>query len=183
MTVAAAMLYSPAPAGPVPAPPTVARTSLGPIDEVSVLRERAVALRAAASRRREREALRLWPSEGLHTGWWGERRGGRLHGGIDIDGNTGDPISSAARGTVTHAGPAPDGYGGYGLVVMIDHGDFTTLYAHLSRVDVAAGQIVDAGQLIGLMGTTGAVTGSHLHFEVRVGGVPVDPGPYMPPSR
>lgn len=177
------MLYSPAPAGPDPIPVAVAPISGDASDEVSVLQERVVALRAAASRRREHEALRLWPSEGPHTGWWGERRGGRSHAGIDIDGNTGDRISSAARGTVTHAGPAPAGYSGYGLVVMVDHGDFSTLYAHLSRVDVAVGQAVDAGQAIGLMGTTGAVTGSHLHFEVRVGGVPVDPASYMPPSR
>lgn len=116
------------------------------------------------------------PVAGALTGWFGEPRGGRAHLGVDIDGETGDLVVAAGRGTVTHAGPAPAGFSGYGLLVVIDHGDgVVTVYAHLSRIDVAAGQSVDTGQVVGAMGTTGSTTGSHLHFEVRVDGALVDP--------
>jgi murein DD-endopeptidase MepM/ murein hydrolase activator NlpD len=115
------------------------------------------------------------PAAGRLTGWFGERRGGHKHMGIDVDGKTGDQVVAAAWGTVSHAGPAPKGYSGYGQVVIIDHDGFQTLYAHLSRIDVAVGQIVRAGAGIGAIGTSGSVTGSHLHFEVHVGGKPVDP--------
>ena len=144
------------------------------------LRDRLASIRVAASRDRAAASLRVWPAEGLHTGWWGEWRGGRAHSGIDIDGQTGDPVVAAARGVVVHAGQAPQGYGGYGLMVIIDHEGFSTLYAHLSRIDVTPSQAVEAGDLIGAIGTTGSVTGSHLHFETRIGGIPVDPAPFMP---
>jgi murein DD-endopeptidase MepM/ murein hydrolase activator NlpD len=132
---------------------------------------------------REVEPVRLiWPADGLRTGWWQEVRAGHLHPGVDVDGDTGDPIWSAGKGTVTWAGPAPDGYAGYGTMVEVDHGQgVVTMYAHLSRVDVEAGQFLDAGQQIGAMGTTGNVTGSHLHFEVKVGGERVDPEDWLPP--
>jgi murein DD-endopeptidase MepM/ murein hydrolase activator NlpD len=128
----------------------------------------------------------IWPAEGLRTGWWQEVRSGHLHPGVDVDGETGDPVWSAGKGTVIWAGPAPDGYSGYGTVVQIDHGQgiasmYASMYAHLSRVDVEAGQFLDAGQQIGAMGTTGNVTGSHLHFEVTVGGQRVDPETWLPP--
>ena len=120
------------------------------------------------------------PAEGAHTGWFGEPRGGRAHTGVDIDGETGDAVYAAGPGTIAHAGPAPAGYGGYGLVVIIDHGEgVATVYAHLSRVDVGAGQPVEAGNLVGAVGTTGSTTGSHLHFEVRVDGVLVDPADWI----
>ncbi|MBA3653043.1 MAG: M23 family metallopeptidase [Actinobacteria bacterium] len=119
------------------------------------------------------------PAPGNLTGWWGESRPGHMHTGIDIDGDTGDPVVAAAGGTVVHAGPAVKGYSGYGDMVTIDHGAFQTVYAHLSRVDVAVGQVVDPGTLIGAIGTTGSVTGSHLHFETRVDGKPVDPKSLM----
>lgn len=120
------------------------------------------------------------PAQGARTGWFGERRRSHRHVGIDFDGDTGDPVVSAGSGTVTHAGQAPDGYGGYGRMVLVDHGDgVTTLYAHLSRVAVTVGTKVQAGQYLGAIGTTGAVTGSHLHFEVRVGGRPVDPADWL----
>jgi murein DD-endopeptidase MepM/ murein hydrolase activator NlpD len=120
------------------------------------------------------------PAAGGLTGWFGEPRGGRAHLGIDIDGATGDPVVAAGPGTVAHAGPAPAGYGGYGLLVAIDHGDgVVTVYAHLSLVHVVAGQPVETRDLVGAIGTTGITTGSHLHFEVRVDGVLVDPGPWL----
>jgi murein DD-endopeptidase MepM/ murein hydrolase activator NlpD len=123
-----------------------------------------------------------WPADGLKTGWFGEVRAGHLHPGMDIDGETGDPVTAAGPGTVAFAGPAPVGYSGYGTIVDIDHGQgIHTLYAHLSRIDVVTGQVVAAGRLLGAIGTSGNVTGSHLHFEVRVGGNPVDPEDWLPP--
>jgi murein DD-endopeptidase MepM/ murein hydrolase activator NlpD len=123
-----------------------------------------------------------WPADGLRTGWFGEVRAGHLHPGTDIDGETGDAVWSAGRGTVIWSGPAPAGYSGYGTMVEIDHGQGVhTLYAHLSRLDVVTGQYVQQGDAVGAIGTTGNVTGSHLHFEVRVGGTPVDPEDWLPP--
>ena len=123
----------------------------------------------------------VWPMPGPLTSIFGE---GRNHPGVDLDGETGDPITAAGDGVVTVAGPAPAGYGGYGLIVIIDHGQgVSTLYSHLSTVGVPVGDVVDAGDLIGAVGTTGAVTGSHLHFEVRLSGAPVDPELWLPPRE
>ena len=132
---------------------------------------------------RDVEPVRLlWPADGLRTGWWGEARSSHLHPGVDVDGETGDPVWSAGKGSVVWAGPAPAGYSGYGTMVEIDHGQgVVTLYAHLSRIDVEPGQFLQAGDQIGAMGTTGNVTGSHLHFEVKVGGQRVDPEDWLPP--
>jgi murein DD-endopeptidase MepM/ murein hydrolase activator NlpD len=134
-----------------------------------------------ASRSAAERARKVWPAQGGLTGWWAEPRGGRFHMGIDIDGDTGDEIYAMTVGVVSHAGPAPQGYGGYGNTVIIDHDGYQTLYAHLSRVDVTAGTKVVGGQIIGLMGTTGNVTGSHLHFEARVNGKQIDPKHVLPP--
>lgn len=121
----------------------------------------------------------VWPAPGPITSPFG---GGRRHPGIDIDGVTGDPVEAAANGTVVQAGAAPAGYSGYGNIVMIDHGGgIATLYAHLSRVDVAVGQPVEQGQQIGAIGATGMATGDHLHFEVRVENNPTDPMAWLPP--
>jgi murein DD-endopeptidase MepM/ murein hydrolase activator NlpD len=120
----------------------------------------------------------IWPAPGAITSPFG---GGRHHPGIDIDGVTGDPAFAAGSGTVIDAGPAPSGYSGYGNMVLIDHGGgLSTLYAHLSRVDVAVGQVVQQGQQIGAIGSTGFATGDHLHFEVRVDNKPEDPIPHLP---
>jgi murein DD-endopeptidase MepM/ murein hydrolase activator NlpD len=120
-----------------------------------------------------------WPAPGIITSPFGGRRN---HPGIDINGTTGDPVMAAGSGTVILAGMAPAGYSGYGNVVMIDHGGgIATLYAHLSRVDVAMGQVVQQGQQIGAIGATGMATGPHLHFEVRVNNTPTDPVPWLPP--
>ena len=120
----------------------------------------------------------IWPAPGPITSPFGGRR---HHPGIDIDGVTGDPVVAAEASTVLLAGAAPAGYSGYGSVVMIDHGDgISTLYAHLSRVDVAIGQTVQQGQQIGAIGATGMATGDHLHFEVRVDNKPQDPMAYLP---
>ncbi|HEX2039334.1 MAG TPA: M23 family metallopeptidase [Acidimicrobiales bacterium] len=147
--------------------------------------------RLAAARRAEAEASRaaeaarpsvVWPAPGAITGWYGERRGRSAHPGTDIDGETGDPVVAAAAGTVAWAGSAPAGYSGYGIVVIVDHGDgVQTLYAHLSAVAVAVGQPVRAGDRIGSIGSTGHSTGSHLHFEVRRGGTIGNPAEFLPP--
>lgn len=125
----------------------------------------------------------VWPAPGPLTGWFSERRGAARHPGIDIDGETGDPVVAAAGGRVVHAGPSPAGYSGYGTVVIVDHGELTGIYAHLSEVVVRAGEEVGPGRRIGSIGATGAVTGSHLHFELRRGGTPVDPRGWLPGGR
>lgn len=141
-----------------------------------------LAITDAASRGAARSGLKVWPAAGAMTGWFGEDRPHHHHTGVDLDGEIGDPVVAAEAGTVSVAGPAPAGYAGYGRVVVIDHADGTqTLYAHLSAVATAVGAVVNAGDRIGSIGTSGNVTGSHLHFEVRVGGVPVDPRPWLPP--
>jgi murein DD-endopeptidase MepM/ murein hydrolase activator NlpD len=103
-------------------------------------------------------------------------RGRAFHGGIDFAGPLGTPIQSAGAGMVIQAGVM----GGYGKVVMIDHGNgHTTVYAHAQKVLVRDGQMVMAGQSIATLGSTGRSTGPHLHFEVRVGGLRVDPRRYL----
>ena len=122
----------------------------------------------------------VWPAQGQLTGWFGERRGSGRHPGLDIDGATGDPVAAAAAGRVTVAGASPAGYGGYGLIVMIDHGDgLVSISAHLSKVLVRVGEEVTPGQRVGSIGTTGSVTGSHLHLELRRRGVQIDPKPWL----
>ena len=102
------------------------------------------------------------------------------HHGIDIDGfgRYGATISAAASGTVVLAASQDYGYGNH---VIIQHADGSrTLYAHLSEIWVSQGQYVSQGQGIGALGSTGYSTGPHLHFEVHIGGVPVDPLAYLP---
>jgi murein DD-endopeptidase MepM/ murein hydrolase activator NlpD len=98
------------------------------------------------------------------------------HKGWDIAAGEGTPIYAVADGTVKFAGWNNQGYGN---LVVIDHGDFQTLYAHLSSVSVGAGNSVVQGQVVGGMGNTGFSTGPHLHFEIRLGSDLVDPGPYL----
>ncbi|MCW3086584.1 MAG: hypothetical protein JWP12_3950 [Bacteroidetes bacterium] len=101
-------------------------------------------------------------------GW----RDSTKHNGIDIDLNKGDKVGAAFDGMVRVA----KNYGGFGNVVIIRHyNGLETVYAHLSKIKVKPGQVVKAGQIIGLGGSTGHSTGSHLHFEVRFKGVPMNP--------
>ncbi len=100
---------------------------------------------------------------------WGNRR---MHNGLDYGGNSGDEIFAAAAGVVVMA----ELRGGYGNVVVIDHGgQWGTLYAHQSAVNVVPGQQVARGEVVGWVGSTGHSTGPHLHFELRQLGAPRDP--------
>lgn len=100
----------------------------------------------------------------------------RMHNGIDMAGPIGTPIYATADGVVGRA----QWVGGYGRYVEINHGGgMQTRYGHLSEYIVAPNQRVTRGQLIGRMGSTGRSTGSHLHYEVRIDGRPVNPVPFM----
>ena len=99
-----------------------------------------------------------------------------LHAGLDFTGAHGSPIRAAAAGRVTFAGVK----NGYGNVIEVDHGHgIETRYAHLSGFTARVGDTVESGEQIGRMGSTGRSTGTHLHFEVRVGGTPVNPRRFL----
>lgn len=99
-----------------------------------------------------------------------------MHAGVDIPGPLGTPIYATADGVIGRAGRV----GGYGNLITVNHGKgIETRYGHLSKILVAANTRVRRGQLIGLMGSTGRSTGSHLHYEVRIDGAAVNPMPFM----
>ena len=105
------------------------------------------------------------------TGYWSQ------HNGADIRGDTGDPVTAVLDGEVLSAQSCPF----YGNTVVVYHGaGLSTVYAHLDAFDVGPDDEVDAGQLLGLMGSTGRTTGPHLHFEARVDGTAIDPEPFLP---
>jgi murein DD-endopeptidase MepM/ murein hydrolase activator NlpD len=119
-----------------------------------------------------------WPAQGTVTDGFGERWG-RMHTGLDIGILRSLDVRAAAPGFVTATGELA-GFEGYGTVVVVDVGDgYSTLYAHLARVDVAVGAWVGAGDRLGKAGCTGSCTGTHLHFELRRRGEPVDPLPFV----
>lgn len=122
------------------------------------------------------------PCRGRVTSGFGMRRSPyrrsirQFHYGIDIASAHGTPVYATADGQVSFAGYR----GGYGKLVIIRHGyGFQTYYAHLSSVAVSSGQWVKRGRVIGYMGRTGTATGTHLHYEVHVNGVAVNPARYM----
>jgi len=118
-----------------------------------------------------------FPTKGILTSGFGNRISPisgtmRFHAGIDVGCNSGTPVVAAASGEVVQAGYM----GGYGYAVIIYHGGgFSTVYGHLSKFAVSTGQKVQRNQIIGNVGSTGYATGPHLHFEVRVNGVPQNP--------
>jgi len=123
----------------------------------------------------------IWPASGTVTSEYGERRLTHTHKGIDIANNTGTPIRSTANGTIIAVGTS----GNFGRRIMIYHGTdengttYVTIYAHLSNFSVKAGDKVSQGEIIGLMGNTGYSKGTHLHYEVRVNGVPINPRKFI----
>ena len=123
----------------------------------------------------------IWPVDGRLMGPFGQRSDpfsgeGTLHTGVDISAPMGTPVKAAADGVVSYA----QYYGGYGRLVIVTHNSgVETYYAHLSKFDVIAGQEIRQGELIGRVGSTGRVTAPHLHYEVRVGGAPVNPYRYL----
>jgi murein DD-endopeptidase MepM/ murein hydrolase activator NlpD len=117
----------------------------------------------------------VWPVNGPVVSPFGQRWG-RLHAGVDIAVPAGTPIRAAASGSVAMAG----WMGGYGQYTCVQHGGgVATCYAHQSSIGVGTGASVKQGQVIGSVGCTGHCFGDHLHFEVRVGGSPVDPMGYL----
>ena len=103
--------------------------------------------------------------------------GHEFHKGLDLNGQTGDPIHAAADGIVMRS---DFDNGGYGNVVDIDHGNgYATRYGHCSKLLVKVGDLVHAGDVIAKVGSTGHSTGAHLHFEVWINGAPVNPQPYL----
>ncbi len=123
----------------------------------------------------------IWPVEGFISSHFGMRRspfgrGRAFHKGLDISGRIGTRIVATAEGAIKQSGYD----GAYGISVEIDHGrGIVTKYAHLQRSNVKMGQWVRRGDVIGFLGKTGRVTGPHLHYEVRVGGVPTNPMKYI----
>ena len=119
----------------------------------------------------------LWPVIGHLTGTFGERMDpfsgeGAFHTGVDISSQYGDAVRVAADGVVIEA----DTRGGYGRVVIVDHGfGLTTWYGHLSSFNVMPGEQLKRGDTIGNVGVSGRSTGPHVHYEVRINGAPVNP--------
>lgn len=122
------------------------------------------------------------PVAGVRTSAFGVRvhpisRRRKLHAGVDFAAKRGARVNAAREGVVVHA----RWRGGYGRLVVIDHGDgVTSRYAHLGQIRVREGQWVRAGQSIGAVGSSGAATGPHLHFEIREDREPIDPADRLP---
>lgn len=122
-----------------------------------------------------------WPVKGWLTSNFGMRRDPfngkrKMHEGLDIAARTGTAVVATADGIVSSIRTEP----GYGKVVTIDHGyGYRTIYGHNSRYHVKVGQRIRRGDLIASVGNTGRSTGSHVHYEVRLNGVPVNPHKYL----
>lgn len=123
----------------------------------------------------------LWPVEGRVSSPFGYRSSPltgirEFHQGIDIAASYKTPVRAAADGTVTYASYR----GGSGKLVIIDHGyGYETHYAHLSSFDVDNGEVIEKGEVIGYVGSTGSSTGPHLHYEIHVNNEPIDPKDYL----
>ncbi|MDP4024914.1 M23 family metallopeptidase [Methylobacterium sp. NEAU 140] len=167
---------------PAPAPPPV------PPGPAGTFARSVAATEAALAEARRWRALAEWvplrppiAGEGHATSNFGLRKdpftgGQRLHAGMDFRSPVGTPVRTAASGRVTSAGPS----GGYGNLVEIDHGrHLVTRYAHLSMIQVSVAQVVEAGSVVGLVGSTGRSTGPHLHYETRLSGGAVDPARFL----
>jgi murein DD-endopeptidase MepM/ murein hydrolase activator NlpD len=120
----------------------------------------------------------IWPVDGRLMSPFGHRNDpfsgeGAIHSGVDISAPDGTPVKAAADGVVIYAQYQG---GGFGRLVVINHNNgMQSLYAHLSKFDVIAGQEIRQGEVVGRVGSSGRVTAPHLHYEVRVGSTPVNP--------
>jgi len=127
------------------------------------------------------DAPSMWPLQGRVGSSFGQREDpingeGAFHSGLDIDAPYGTPVRAAGDGDVADAGMNA----GYGREIVLTHGhDVSTVYGHLSAIAVSLGQHVTRGQIIGYVGQSGRATGPHLHYEVRVNKVPVNPHKYL----
>jgi len=123
----------------------------------------------------------LWPVEGRLMSPFGVRTDplsgeGAIHTGVDLQAAMGTPVLAAADGIVVYA----EWKSGYGRLVIVDHGNgLQTYYGHLSQFDVVEGQEVRRGDVVAKSGASGRVTSPHLHYEVRMGGIPVNPYPFL----
>jgi murein DD-endopeptidase MepM/ murein hydrolase activator NlpD len=118
-----------------------------------------------------------WPLRGVLYARFG-RKGKEPHDGVDLAAPAGSPVKTAGPGTVLFAGEQR----AYGLIVIVEHpGDLITLYAHNRDLRVKTGQVVRPGQVVATVGDSGRTSGPHLHFEVRKGGLPVDPLDFLGP--
>ena len=121
----------------------------------------------------------MWPVKGVVTLEFGEvdLPYQPLHTGIDIAGKIGDPVTTFMKGKVIYTGELSWGYGKH---IIIDHGNnITSLYGHLSKINVKKDDEVKPGDIIGLEGSTGWSTGPHVHFEIRIFGIPVNPRVFL----
>ena len=152
----------------------------------SMLRAFEVRLETARPRLERRAALAratpaIWPALGALTSSFGPRSdpftaAASMHPGLDLDLEAGDPVHVTADGVVTDVRQHPE----YGNIVTVAHGyGIETRYAHLSRYVVRPGDAVARGQIVGHAGSTGRSTGTHLHYEVWIGGRPVNPLRYL----
>jgi murein DD-endopeptidase MepM/ murein hydrolase activator NlpD len=119
----------------------------------------------------------IWPVKGTLTSGFGFRSKSK-HDGIDIGAPKGTKIVASADGKVIFSGWGPTGYG---KIVIIKHSKkYVTVYAHNSKNFAKEGQVIKRGENIALVGSTGRSSGPHLHFELRVNRIPVNPLPYLP---
>jgi murein DD-endopeptidase MepM/ murein hydrolase activator NlpD len=121
----------------------------------------------------------VWPAQGTVTSPFGVWRGNHRHEGIDIGMLVSLRVRAVTEGVVQSTG-YENGYEGYGKIIVLNlPGPYTALYAHLSNVAVRDGDHVREGEWIGQAGCTGNCSGTHLHFEVRRSGVPIDPMQFL----
>jgi murein DD-endopeptidase MepM/ murein hydrolase activator NlpD len=150
-------------------------------DNIAILIQQKLGISNPSNSWKRGKGLLSYPCQGILTSGFGYRihpilGDARFHSGLDFGADFGTPVRAAMGGKVLFAG----WYGGYGQTIMIDHGNnLVTLYGHTSEIYVSPGQTIQRGDTVAAVGSTGLSTGPHLHFEVRVGGEPVDPSDYL----
>ncbi|WP_135468271.1 M23 family metallopeptidase [Crenalkalicoccus roseus] len=166
-------------------PPAQVTPDEAALRRIRAERERLAAVRAVDSARVDFAQGFVWPARGRISGVFGSQRvlngqPRQPHYGLDIAGPTGTPVMASATGQVTLAAE----FFFFGRLVVLDHGHGVhTLYAHLSEIAVAEGEVVEAGRRIGAIGATGRVTGPHLHFSLAWYATWLDPQPVLPPVQ